>query len=481
MIKWQKMRQTKISLYRENSEKILKEGVMKNNVFSGSLNSKLLFAGAVLALAFGSNVASAQEGFADKLDRVLREHQLARMVEADVATAAAQVDIERAAYFPKLTTSVSAGTHHIRSEQGVNGHFDPMQAEIAINQLITDFGLTSSRVTAANVVLDKEEMERELQLQNLTLAAVEAQLQLIQASHVVKFAEQSESNIKRQTSLESARMEAGRGYATDVLQAKAQLAGAEARRVSAQNRFREAVNRYRVIFGERPFEIEELELMSIPVSILPMSEDAIVEAIRTQNPDLIAAIKRAEVTLAERNVARNRELLPRVSLRVSSGASEELDGALGRRYDNKAIVSFDWQFDLGFRAKHVTESADQSVASAQQKADYVHVQAIEEGRNAWSAWQSARERSEFLNNQVQLASNFLELARKERELGRRSLVDILNGEISLINAQSDATAAKIDEIIAAYRLMRATGVLTPDLFSQTGILVPANQVLSASN
>lgn len=46
------------------------------------------------------------------------------------------------------------------------------------------------------------------------------------------------------------------------------------------------------------------------------------------------------------------------------------------------------------------------------------------------------ERAEFLSNQVSMAANFLELARKERELGRRSLLDILNGEIGLINAQA---------------------------------------------
>ena len=43
------------------------------------------------------------------------------------------------------------------------------------------------------------------------------------------------------------------------------------------------------------------------------------------------------------------------------------------------------------------------------------------------------------------------MARKERELGRRSLLDLLNGEVALINAQSDAAAARVDEVIAAYR------------------------------
>jgi outer membrane protein TolC len=105
----------------------------------------------------------------------------------------------------------------------------------------------------------------------------------------------------------------------------------------------------------------------------------------------------------------------------------------------------------------------------------VRVQALEEGRNALAGWQTSSERSAHLANQVEIAARFLELARKEREMGRRSLLDILNGEVALINAQSDATAARIDEVIAAYRLLRAvgglsTGALTPHV-------VPAEQLL----
>jgi adhesin transport system outer membrane protein len=123
---------------------------------------------------------------------------------------------------------------------------------VGLNQLITDFGQTNRRVEAAETVLSKEGKERDLQRQNLFSPLSKPSLQVIRADRSLRYAQQSESNIKRQTSLESARMEAGRGYATDVLQAKAQLAGAEARRVIAESRMREASNRFRAVFGEAP-------------------------------------------------------------------------------------------------------------------------------------------------------------------------------------------------------------------------------------
>lgn len=426
--------------------------------------------------------SASAETFSGKLERVLREHQLVRMVNADVETARNQIHVEQSAYYPTLTVNAGTGTHHIDRDEGVSGHYDPTEASIGLNQLITDFGATSSRVQAARVVLDKEEAERELQVQNLTLAAIEAHLQVIQAERMQTYARQSESNIKQQTSLENARMEAGRGYATDVLQAKSQLAGAEARRVMADSRMREAVNRYYAIFGEEAVvAADQLEGLAIPRDYLPASEADIVASVRQQNPDLLAAIKRAEVTVAERDAARNKELMPRVSLRLSQSHFDDYDGAPGKRDDTKAMVNFDWQFDLGMRARYVTRAADQAVLSAEEKSDYVRIQAIEEARNAWASWQTSRERLDHLVNQVNIAESFLGLARKEREMGRRSLLDILNGEVGLINAQSDATAAGIDEIIAAYRLLRATGRLTPELLRSPGIVVPADQVLPVAS
>jgi hypothetical protein len=233
-------------------------------------------------------------------------------------------------------------------------------------------------------------------------------LQVIRADRSLRYAQQSESNIKRQTSLESARMEAGRGYATDVLQAKAQLAGAEARRVIAESRMREASNRFRAVFGEAPVDVGSLQAVSIPESLLPRSEAEITDIINQQNPDVVAADGRAEVTLAERDVQRARELMPRLALQLNQIHYKDYDGIKGDRDDTKAMVRFDWAFDLGMKAARVTEAADQSVISAREKAAYVRIQALEEGRNAWVGWQTARERTNYLINQAQISGNFLD-------------------------------------------------------------------------
>ncbi|RII83498.1 TolC family protein [Neopusillimonas maritima] len=434
------------------------------------------FTAPLLCISFGS----ISQNLPDEIDRVLKEHQLIQMVDADVATAKEQVKVEKSGYYPKLTLRGAIGRQHLEREEGANGNYDPSEMSAGISQLITDFGYTPARVEAAQTVVTKEEAERELQRQNLTLAAIEAQLQLIQAWQALSFAQASENRIKEQTSLENARMDAGRGYATDVLQAKAQLAGAEARRVASERMLSVALNRYETVFGTAPKSLSDMQGIHIPIALMPSSPNQIIESIASQNPDVVAAIQRTNVVLAESNVSSKNEWMPRVTLDLRRSRHHDYDGSYGRRDDSKAMINLEWQFDFGLRAVHVDRAAAQAIVSAKQKTDYVRVQAREEALNAWSEWRTSQARSEYLISQATIASRFLELAGQEREMGRRSLLDILNGEVSLINAQSDASIARIDEVIAAYRLLRAVGRLSPSILREPGIVVPAESLLSTA-
>ena len=50
-------------------------------------------------------------------------------------------------------------------------------------------------------------------------------------------------------------------------------------------------------------------------------------------------------------------------------------------------------------------------------------------------------------------------------------------KFALINAQSDAAAARVDEVIASYRLLRAMGGLKPEVVRAPGMVIPAEKLL----
>ena len=86
-------------------------------------------------------------------------------------------------------------------------------------------------------------------------------------------------------------------------------------------------------------------------------------------------------------------------------------------------------------------------------------QVEEQARNAWQALLTAQANADHLSNQANIAAEFLELARKERKLGQRSLIDVLSGETALIGAQAEADRAQASVSIAGYQLLAAMGRL----------------------
>ena len=81
-------------------------------------------------------------------------------------------------------------------------------------------------------------------------------------------------------------------------------------------------------------------------------------------------------------------------------------------------------------------------------------------RTTWDGLNTAKKNAQFLSNQARISQEFLELARKERKAGNRTLLDVLGGETALINAQADSIAARIEVLINSFTLLSLMGELT---------------------
>ena len=88
---------------------------------------------------------------------------------------------------------------------------------------------------------------------------------------------------------------------------------------------------------------------------------------------------------------------------------------------------------------------------------------------SWQNLQTAKTNKVYLRNQVNIATEYLEIARKERQAGKRTLLDVLSAETSLNNAQSDYASTEFDYNIAAFTLLQAMGVLELDSVTKSAI------------
>ena len=73
--------------------------------------------------------------------------------------------------------------------------------------------------------------------------------------------------------------------------------------------------------------------------------------------------------------------------------------------------------------------------------------------------ETSQARRHSYQDQTRAAEIALEGVQRESQVGSRTVLDVLNAEQELLNAQVNAVQAQHDEIVAAYQVLSATGQL----------------------
>nr|WP_295826718.1 TolC family protein [uncultured Azospirillum sp.] len=388
-------------------------------------------------------------------------HDRLRGAEAAADSARNGLRISHGGWYPTLSLSANGGRETTEKPAGLpNTDMNAGQLSIRATQLIWDFDATNADIRRAQVSVVRADIAVERTRQELLVEGLSAYANLVRAHRLLTFARQSEDNIRRQTGLEEVRLQEGYGFSTDVLQAKSQLAGAQARRVAAEEAMQTALSRFQAYFGHVSFRLDGAQVLAMTRAALPASMDAAVEEARRHNPRLQElALTTAAAEEAVTSV-RGRSLYPRVEGYVERNIKRDVAGQPGRQNELLFKLQVTFSLNTGLTAINSVRLAEADLRAADANWADQERTVLETVRNSWNRLESARSQVKLLNDQASLAAGFLDVARAERELGSRSLIDILSGETTLINARSDAAAAETELVLAGYRLLAAMGRLS---------------------
>lgn len=421
----------------------------------------LLLAGSVCVVAVP--IANAQS-LSENLQNLIKTHKRVLASTADVSAAKEQVEVALGDWYPTFDLTANIG-HDVRNKP--TGSDDTTivarNFDMSLTQKLWDFGSTQASIERAKISLTQAEETREATVQGLLLEAITAHLNVIRAGKLVEFAQGSTANIRRQTELEDARVQRGAGLSTDVLQAKTQFAGALAREIQAKGALKTSLNRYRAVYGFLPENIGNLESPRLPLELLPKSLEETVSLSFKGNPQLEASRLSADIAREDIKKSKADGFSPVFEASAESNYKKDNGGTIGSQHEKLLKVEATYSFNLASTATNTLKASEQShIATTNRYGDTKDL-VEESARNAWDGLETARTNAEHLHNQANIAAEFLELARRERQLGNRSLIDVLSGETALINASSDATSADTDVAIAVYTLLNVIGAMTPDI------------------
>ncbi|MBE3639105.1 TolC family outer membrane protein [Mangrovicoccus sp. HB182678] len=329
--------------------------------------------------------------------------------------------------------------------------------ELTAQMSLYEFGRNRLGVEAAKEAVLAARQALLAQEQDVLFAAVQAYTQVRQAQAFVDLRRNNVRVLEEELRAANDRFDVGEVTRTDVAQAEAYLAEAQASLVAANGDLEIAREAFRLAVGRYPGDLAPPPSFSSRPSSLETARDVAVRthpSIRQQQ--FLVSAQEVNVDIAQRQV------LPSLRATGSAGYSDSVsssnDGSL------EPVASLGIEFGgpiyqggqinaLYRRAVTVLEqnraSLLQTTLNVQERVGY-----------AWANFQVAIASLEATERQIEASQVAFEGTREEATLGARTTLDVLNAEQDLLDARGSRIEALTVEQDAYYFLLSTMGQLT---------------------
>ena len=247
---------------------------------------------------------------------------------------------------------------------------------------------------------------------------------------------------------------------TDVAQSEARLSLGRANLATVQGRLLASEENYRRVIGRRPDALQPPP----PLPPLPTSADQAVQIALANNPDLIAITRQGIAAGYDVSTARASRL-PTVSAVASGDYANTIGGnTVGPQSGTATSVGVQGRIPLyqgGLPAARIRQAQALEGQALEQRIATERA-VVANTRSAFATYQAAQ--NAITSNLVAVSANELALegARAENSVGTRTILDVLNAEQELLNAQVQLVSVRRDAYVAGFQLLNAMGQAEAD-------------------
>lgn len=380
---------------------------------------------------------------------------IALQTQGDVLQGARAVDAATArqvqaksGYYPQITVGATSRV----LESGMPRVGDRTTGTLTITQNLYDGGLREVRVSQAKSSLTQSAAGLERTRQTVAFNVTRAYLSLLRAHRLAEVSDSQLKYIQGQLDMVKARVQAGDAAEVDVIPIEAQLANAQVDQLAAKNAVRTAAIALQQAMGLPPqgeFPIQDVTVSA--AATVPALEECLAQAMAAR-PD-VRQLK-ASVDTAKASVKMAKlELSPRP---VVNGT---LDQNFMGESDRTVSINAGFTFDLfdGGSNRAAYDEAKANLASAEVRAAQLEKDIAAEVQTAYLNLTAARERMEASALSLKSAQRNLDVQQERYRQGMAIPLDLLNAQVTLTTANSNAVQARYDYYTALAQLDYAMG------------------------
>jgi adhesin transport system outer membrane protein len=386
--------------------------------------------------------------------------------------AATQQELEqgKGLYYPRISVEGSAGVRELRNPTRRRiGIADktlwPIEGDLIVDQLLFDSGGRAAEVRRQAARSDAAAARVQERSEFVALNVSRTYIDYLLQQRLVAIAQDNVTFHERLAGDLREGVAKGSISIADQQQAEERLQAARARVTEAREDLDTAAITFQTLTGV------PIDTVSMPPDLtqcMPATLQEAEAAARVTNPRVREAMADLATSREEIRAARA-ELGPKFSLEGRARAGHDIDGFEGRTTDLQALGVLRWTLYNG-------GTKEANVREQQERTNEVHArlfqrtrEAEEDVRSAWSRLQNQTALASELEAQGRISDDLLLSYREQFNIGRRSLLDVLDAQNSRYNVQQQAETARLAKLYAQYRVLAAENRLIECL----GVQAPA--------
>lgn len=365
-------------------------------------------------------------------------------------------------YLPSVNLDAQAGYNHY-TKPGTVSHArrnnDLQQGTVTVRQLLFDGLATPNRHESAKFNAEAAQFDRVGAAEEIASRVVKAYLALIEAREVLKFGEENVALHNDVVQDVAVRASSGGGSQADVYQAESRLSLAKARLVRLQGDLREAEANYIEAVGDVPGALDDV---GVPRDRLPATVDDALALAVANSPQKLSAGKAVNARDKDINASEG-VFYPRLDLELVSNYEDGTGARDEERADHRAVVRLRYNLYSGGADVARRRQAVALAGQARQREAEIARLLQEQVLIDFNELKVSEAEVPLLEDRVDATTEVVSAYRKQFELGRRTLLDVLDVGNELFQARTELVRGQYRVKSASYQLISTEGLLLKSL------------------
>jgi adhesin transport system outer membrane protein len=372
-------------------------------------------------------------------------------------------------YYPRISVEGSAGVESLknptRRDLGIADHtLWPIEGDLILDQLVFDSGGREAEIRRQAARSDAAAARVQERSQYVALNVSRTYIDYVLQQRLVAIAQDNVTFHERLAADLREGVAKGSISIADQQQAEERLQAARARVTQAREDLDTAGITFRTLTG---IPVDSVSLPPDLTQCMPATLEEAEQIARNENPRVHEAMADLATTREEIRAAKA-ELGPTFHIEGRARAGHDIDGFEGKTTDLQARGVIRWLlYNGGTKEANVREQQERSNETHARLFQRTR-EAEEDVRTAWSRLQNQTALASELEAQGRISDDLLLSYREQFNIGRRSLLDVLDAQNSRYNVQQQAETARLAKLYAQYRVLAAENKLIQCL----GVQVP---------